>query len=289
MDGFEKAISLLPPRLRQAVLPFGDRQVEEIRLRIDRRPSLLFAGGETALDTGRTSNEDIRCVLEKATGASLHSAAPALREGYISCMGLRVGVCGRGVIQKGELTGFRDFSSLALRIPRECRGACDRVIHQMYKNGFENTLILSPPGVGKTTALRELIRRLSDEGMRVGVVDERNELAAADGNGAGFDLGACSDVLTGVAKVQGAMMLLRGMNPQIIALDEISSPGDAVALEQICGCGVGLLASAHAAGREELERRPVYRRMLELGIFSRTLTIHSEGGRRSYRTEVLRC
>ena len=84
-------------------------------------------------------------------------------------------------------------------------------------------------------------------------------------------------------------MLLRGMNPQIIALDEVSSPGDAVALEQICGCGVGLLASAHAAGREELERRPVYRRMLELGIFSRTLTIHSEGGRRSYRTEVLRC
>lgn len=253
------------------------------------RPLTLLAGGREYRISGEplTETEIVR-TLEKATGASLHAAAAAMSRGYINYQGLRIGICGTAVIQNGEVKGFRSFSSLAVRIPHECRGICDGIIREMYAAKFENTLILSPPGGGKTTALRELIRKLSNSGYRVGVVDERGELAACSGQRAQFDVGTSSDVLTGCPKAAGAMMLLRGMNPQIIAMDEITQSEDLGAIQEICGCGVGLLASAHASGVDELEKRPLYRRLVEMGVFYYAVLIHGTGKERCYEVRRLR-
>ena len=147
--------------------------------------------------------------------------------------------------------------------------------------------MLSPPGGGKTTALRELIRLLSDSGLRCAVADERNELAASDMGQAQFDLGTHSDVLTGVNKAQAAIMLLRGMNPQIVAMDEITRREDAEAIRELYGCGVGLLASAHAVSPEDMRCRSLYRELLDGEIFARLLIISSRDGRRSYEVRCL--
>lgn len=287
MDEFEKAVSLLPENLRRKAVLLRDKPAEEIRLRSSRRPTLLCDGREIPFADEPVTEREIQRLLEQATGASLHTAAPALAEGYLSYGGLRIGVCGTAVLHDGQLTGFRNISSAAIRIPRERRGICDGLLKQLYREGFENTLLISRPGGGKTTALRELIRRLSDGGTRFGVVDERNELSATEGARARFDLGAHSDVLVGVPKAEGAMMLLRGMNPQVLAMDEISSGRDVEAMGQICGCGAGILASAHASGRRELTERSVYRELLRQGIFKVLIVISGTGEARRYTAERL--
>ncbi len=287
MDGFDRALAVLPEELRRKAQGLRGTGVEEFRLRAGRTPSALRDGQERAFAAEPVTEGDLLRLLERATGASLHSAAPALAQGYLNYRGLRIGVCGAAVLNRGELTGFRSFSSAAIRIPRECRGVCDRLIQELYGAGFKNTLVISRPGGGKTTALRELIRRLSDGGLRISVADERNELAAADETGAGFDLGAHSDVLTGAPKAEGAMMLLRGMNPQVIAMDEITGDRDLEAAVQICGCGAGILASAHAADGDELKKRPLYRKLLELALFENLVVISGTGSLRRYRAERL--
>lgn len=287
MDAYETAVYMLPQELKAEVQALSAEAVEEIRLRVGRRPTALIGSSEHEMSRTAVTEEHIRRVLERATGASIHSAAHAMAEGYISYRGLRIGLCGTAVMRGKEMAGYQYFSSLNIRIPRECRGSCDGLIGEIYRGGFENTLLISRPGGGKTTALRELVRQISDRGTRVGVVDERNELSATDEARAQFDLGRSSDVLIGVPKAEGAMMLLRGMNPQVIAMDEITREQDIEAIGQIYGCGVGLLASAHARDTDELTRRPLYRELLALRAFRYIITISGTGRERKYAVERL--
>ncbi len=284
MDKESLALGLLPERWRQEAQEHI-RCAEEIRLRSDRRPTLLIRGAERPFSPETVKENDLLRILEKATGASLHAAQGALSEGYVNYRGIRLGVCGAAAMKTGETSVFHRVTSLAIRIPRERKGICAELIDGLLEEGYENTLVIGRPGAGKTTLLRELIRRLSDAGYRVGVADERNELSALDGEGATFDLGRCSDVLSGLPKGKAALMLLRGMNPGIIAMDEISREEDLEILFRLCGCGVGILASLHAAGKEDLRKRRGYAELLEKQLFSRLLFVQNSGAERSYRLE----
>ena len=282
MDGTELALQLLPPRFLDARCRALADGAEELRLRVGQPLMLLIRGREHALPGEPLSEGELLRVLEKATNASLHTAQPALERGFISCRGLRIGVCGTVSEHEGTYRGFRGYTSLAIRIPRACRGVCDGLFRQLRQSGAARTLLVSPPGGGKTTALRELVRLYSEAGTRVGLVDERWEIAAAETGRPQFALGPHCDVLSGTDKARGAMMLLRGMNPQLIAMDEISAPADIAAVREIVGCGVGLLATAHAAGPEDLRRRPLYRALLDERLFDTVVTIRCSGGERRY-------
>ena len=282
MGLFHTAAELMPVYCRDELMKLSRENVEELRLRADRPPTVLCMGRERELSQRQIKQEDILRCLEKATNASVHTAAPYLKNGYLSYRGLRIGVCGSAIIQNGELSGFRSYSSLAIRIPAAHKGACDGVYKQIMSEGFENTLIIAPPGGGKTTALRELVRKLSDSGIRIGLIDERNEVAASDMGQARFDVGGHTDVLSGLEKQPAALMLLRGMNPQIIAMDEITKPEDAEAICHIHGCGTGLLATAHAAEPGGMMGREIYRRLLEKKIFKILVTVKADRGNRSY-------
>lgn len=288
MNTTELALSLLPQRCQDRRCREMLSEAEEIRMRVGQIPMILQKGREYPVHRDPVTQEELMRTLEKATGASLHTAAAALSRGFISYRGLRIGVCGTAFEREDKVLGFRSFSSLAIRIPRECRGICNELYARLREEKPGNLLILSPPGLGKTTVLRELIRRCSNDGLRIGVVDERWEIAAAEQGRPKFDLGSHSDVLSGISKAKGAMMLLRTMNPQIIAMDEITQTEDLNTMREIVGCGVRLMATAHASGPEELRKRPLYRCMLEEEIFEACIMIRMREDKRCYELQRLR-
>ena len=281
MDAYESALRLIPPRYID-ICRRSCAGAEVFRLRVGQGMTALCAGRERRLPGDPLREEELLRVLEKATGASVHSAAAEMARGFVSWQGLRIGLCGVAVEHDGAFRGFRSYSSLSIRIPHEARGACDGIFRTMRDGSFVNTLILSPPGGGKTTALRELIRLFANSGRRVGVVDERGEIAAVCGARPGFDLGQACDVMSLCGKREGAMMLLRGMNEQILAMDEITQPEDLAVIREIVGCGVGILATAHAAGAVELRQRPLYASLLDEQLFTRAVLIRQTGGERRY-------
>lgn len=290
-EGFDNAAGLLPQDMRQTLsaLPGSARAcVEELRLRSGRRPSLLLAEGESPFGDRAVQPRDLDTVLENATRASAHTALECVAAGFVTVRGgCRVGLCGETVVREGGVRSIRRLSSLSIRIPRQHRGCAGEIYARMLELGLPDTLIISPPGAGKTTLLRELVRLASEGGRRVSLIDERAEIAGVWDGSPLFDIGPCTDVMTGAPKPEAAAMLIRAMSPQILAMDEITTPADVEAARLATGCGVKLLATAHAGSARELAARPVYRKLLEDGVFSAAVVIERRGGSRHYRLEEL--
>jgi len=285
MDGTKKALTLLPLELRTAaevsLSSLGDR-CEQIHLRCGERPCAFVAGAELSLDAPPVTEKLLRDVLERASGGSYQTAENAVMQGYLSVAGgLRIGLCGTAVMRNGAVMGLRDLSSLCIRIPAEHIGCADGLFPELMRPRFISTLVFSPPGGGKTSLLRELIRRLSGEGLTVSVADERGELAGRTDGCPGFDVGRHTDVMSGMPKAEAARMLIRSMSPQVLAMDEIGTAADAAAIDEALCSGAAVLASAHAGSEDELRRHPVLGKLPD-GGFRRLIAIRSERGARQY-------
>lgn len=267
--------------------------VEELRLRRGYPMTALLPRGECPLGGEPVSERDLREVLERASQASAHTVLEQVRNGFVTLRGgHRIGLCGTVTRKDGETTALRYLSSLSIRVARAVEGQAAKLMPKLIENGaFISTLLLGPPGSGKTTLLRELIRTLSDgHGVpphRVGVADERGEIAALWQGRAQFRVGRQTDVLDGCPKAEGLSILLRGMNPQVLAVDEITHPDDVTAIVEAAGCGVALLATAHGGDVADLQRRPVYRTLLNEGVFRRAVVLGRTNGTRDARVEVL--
>ena len=291
---YDQAAELLPFTLRIGAegMPVQVKAAaEEIRLRAGRKPTLLLPEGELEFPGLEPLLQGaLNAVLAIATRASVHSTMDSIREGYITTRGgFRVGLCGSAAVQKGEITGFRALSSVSIRISRQIIGLSSEIMEEITQDGkLKSTLLLSPPGAGKTTLLRDIVRAASEgEGcarLRISLADERGEVAAMSGGVPRLDVGRQTDVLEGVSKAKAAMLLLRTMNPQVLAMDEISAPEDIEALKLAANCGVILLASAHGESAEDLEARPLYRSLK--GIFQRLILIRREKERRDYEVRI---
>lgn len=252
---WKELLAVLPVWMRKEVDIHKDTLPQELRLRINAPPELVFA--EKSFWFSRTvSSEDLTYIINAASSFSPWTTASA-GKGYITITGgHRIGICGETVVQKGSVTGFRNIFSLCIRIARDYPG-----IAADLKKIPGSILLLGPPGSGKTTLLRDLIRQ-KQQHETICVVDERKELFPE-----GLPKGTRIDILSGCSKIEGIRMLLRTMGPSCIAMDEITDPEDALALIEAANCGVHLLATAHASSITDYRQRHIYRSLWENQLF----------------------
>lgn len=295
LERYREAASLLPERLQWAALSCPAEQrasAEEFRLRTGQPLSLLGPSGETALETDAVSAQDLQGILDRATEFSVYRSADSIRQGYVTVRGgCRVGLCGTSVLRGGEVVTLQELSSLSIRIARELPGIAAELYPRLWEGErFTSTLLVAPPGAGKTTMLRDLIRCLAEGSaehppLRVAVADERGEIAAVCKGTPQFQIGSHTDVLSGAPKEAAILMLLRSMNPQVIALDEITAPGDIRSMQLAANCGVAFLATVHGRDVEELRRRRIFRELLDTELFHQFVILERQGRERCCRVE----
>lgn len=284
LKSFYSAAGLLSEPLWTALGGLGDMErmtCREIRLRVD-RPMELLCGNRSVFPAPHLilRPDDLAETLRRCTGDSVHTFLPQLTRGFATARGgHRFGICGEVVRSGGVITGIRGITSLNIRVARQITGVAEPMAALLAKKP-QSLLIASRPGAGKTTLLRDLARCLSVK-YRVAICDSRYELAGVCDGRPRFRIGAC-DVLSGAEPAEGLEMLVRTMSPQFLVTDEITGGKELEALAVAAFAGVALLASCHAGSPEELQQRPLYRGLLESGVFPYLAFAEDLGDRRHY-------
>lgn len=308
---------LFPIHLREAMKNLEKLQdLEEIRVRIG-QPLFLYTGqkelvlvqneqqsikqctllGNTFREITernmfdkayRITEQDLLEMQNYISNYSLYAWQEELRNGFLTIQGgHRIGLSGGTTNQNGRISGISYLTFFNIRVAHERIGCADKIfpyLKQVEGTGIHNTLIISPPGAGKTTLLRDCIRSLSYAGTKIGVVDERSEIAASYHGIPQNDVGPRTDVLDGCNKPEGIQMLLRTMSPEVIAVDELGTEEDFKAVEQAAYSGCKIIGTIHAGSMEELREKPTLKRWCDKALFERFVLIEKgEDGMREFK------
>lgn len=284
------AIGVLAGTIRK-LIESGELQsdkIDEIRLRIgqpvwllyDRKCGYLLKNGTFGKERKKAhivTALELRETMEYVSDYSMYAYENQLKQGYITIQGgHRVGIAGKVVLENGKIKTITEIGMLNIRFARAYIGCSKKVMPYITEqNDIVSTLIISPPGGGKTTLLRDLIRELASEkgGKTVGVVDERSEIAACYLGIPQNDLGVTTDVLDACPKAEGMLMLLRSMAPEVIAVDEIGTKEDLQAICRVANCGCKILATIHGSSMEEMKEKTILKELINKNIFQRFLVL----------------
>lgn len=282
--------------------------LSEIRIRVDRPVLVQRRGNEFVLlkDGGEALAEanditgalcldaiQIENIFSYLCQYSPYAYGEALKQGFLTVAGgHRVGVAGQVIRTSGEISGIRNIRFMNIRISHEVKEVATPLIPFLYEpegGKVHNCLIIAPPGCGKTTMLRDIVRQISDgskeqRGCGVAVVDERSEIAGCFQGEPQNDVGIRTDVLDACPKAFGMEMMLRSMSPEVIAVDEIATGQDVSTLLLLMHCGVRVMATIHGDSVQEVQKKPYLRPLFEAEYFKRFLVI-KPGGRASLYDE----
>ncbi len=293
-------IDALPDNIRKIILSINPtilKGLEEIRIR-QNRPLMVYSRGRDYFlctngkvvphhpkDAYIVTKEDIMRILELISNYSIYAFEEELRNGYITLQGgYRVGISGKVVLGKEGIVTFQHITSFNIRIARQIINVANKILPYIINDGqVLHTLILSPPQMGKTTLLRDLSRQLSNgfsgfRGVKVGIVDERSEIAGCFQGIPQNDVGVRTDILDGCPKALGIIMMIRSLSPNVIITDEIGRPEDAMAIEDALNAGIKIITTAHSSGLEDARKRPILKSLLDKKVFQRVLVLGNSLG-----------
>ncbi|NLD20327.1 MAG: stage III sporulation protein AA [Clostridiales bacterium] len=227
---------------------------EEVRLKVFENTIVISDGREYQLQHGsRVTPDLLNELLNKLLDYSYYAHEEELSKGYVTIEGgHRVGICGRVTLKNSKVHLIKDVSSLNIRRSRQIIDASQKIVGAVCTGRISNTLIISPPKCGKTTILRDLARVLSNRGFRVGICDERSEIAGCYNGQSSYDLGRRTDILDGCPKAEGIIMLIRAMSPDVIITDEIGKKEDVRAIESALCAGVSIITTIHGNSYEDI-------------------------------------
>lgn len=248
-------------------------ELQEIRIRVD-KPIILKLREKDLILQYNILQTEILQIVERLCENSIYAYKNQICEGFITIKGgHRVGLTGSCVIENGKITNIKYISSLNIRIAREVKNCSTRILREIIdieNKTIYNSIIVAPPGRGKTTILRDIIRRLSDgieeinfRGKTCGVVDERGEIAAMYKGTPQNDVGIRTDIIENVSKNKGIHMLIRTMAPEIIACDEIGSKEDVEAIHYALYSGVKGIFTMHGKNVEDIKNNKQIYELIE--------------------------
>ena len=272
----QSIINKMPENIRNALdeIPENIRgSLEEIRIQIHQPVRIISGSREVTMKNCEIDRQTIDTVLNNLLDHSIYAYEEDLAKGFITVEGgHRVGVCGRVVTENGGIRLIKEISSLNIRHSRAVTGASDKIMKDIFdkSKGLQNTIIVSPPKCGKTTLLRDIVRNVSEMGMRVSVCDERSEIAGMYRGEPSYDLGPRTDVLDGCIKAEGMMMLIRSMAPDVIITDEIGRPEDVSAIESAITAGIKIITTIHGNSFDDLTASGIGP-LIQRGIFTRII------------------
>lgn len=285
----QKIFAYLPKtiqdHLQQVSSYFPLNNIEEIRFRIG-RPIEVTANRKTLFLPYSLSREEAEQIMEKLSNHSFYTLDEELRRGYITIDGgHRVGLAGRVILDGGKVKGIREVSSFNIRIAREKIGVAEEYIQFLFDSGWHHTMIIGPPQSGKTTFLRDLARIISTgvkqhniPPFKVGIVDERSEIAGSVNGVPQLTFGPRIDVLDGCPKAEGMMMMIRSMSPDVLIVDEIGRKEDTEAILEAVHAGVRLMMTTHGESLEEIKQRPSLQPIVRQEIFTRFIELSRRNG-----------
>jgi stage III sporulation protein AA len=290
----EEVLDLLSENIRTIIEKYPPHlieKIEEIRLRLH-RPLEIIIKGKPQFPTFQSrmyivSPEDTVLLLNRLSQYSIYTLEEELKRGYITIQGgHRVGLAGKVITEKGEVKAIRDVTFFNIRVAKQCVGIAEPYIPYLTsRTEWENTILIGPPQSGKTTLLRDIARIVSNgveeldiPSYKVGIVDERSEIAGSVKGVPQHDLGWRVDILDSCPKAEGMMMLIRSMSPDVIVVDEIGSKADSEAIMEVVNAGVKLIVTAHGYDWSDLVKRPSLKPLLDLNIFSRFVVLSKENG-----------
>ncbi|GFR36772.1 stage III sporulation protein AA [Insulibacter thermoxylanivorax] len=313
-DVLAGAVSRLAPSVLDSMEELRVREGRPLEVGFDGRYAFITASGELTVSPSaacyRPDRQECMKLLDIVTNHSLYSFEEELRRGYITVRGgHRVGIAGRAVLDGGKVKLLRDISAFNIRIAREVKGAAEGIIRWLIDplaGTVHHTLVISPPQCGKTTLIRDLARILSEgswnqaqafdegrrlRGLKVGIVDERSEIAASVGGVPSFDLGPRTDVLDACPKAEGMMMMIRSLSPHVLVVDEIGRSEDAEAILEAMHAGIKVVATAHGRNPEEVKKRPGLAPLFTAPLFQRYVVLAGTGRQRRQTVfdEQMRC
>ncbi len=280
----DEILRVLPSYISLEIQRINNTQnLNEIRLRARQKVILKCVNQEIVLENIVTT-KTILDILLNVSKNSIYAIQSDINNGFVIIRGgHRVGICGEVVYVDGKIKNVKNISSLNIRVARQVYGCADVVLSEIVKRGkVLNTLIVSPPGCGKTTLIRDIIRQISNgvdvlnlKGKNVSLIDERGEIASVYNGVPCLDVGIRTDVMSNVNKSEGMKMMIRSMAPDVIATDEIGKKEDIVAIKEAVLSGVNVLFTMHGDSIKSILKNPNVKELLDLDIFSKIIILSS--------------